>query len=365
MTGEIVAMEASATLEAWGWDEGWAGVYAATAGPESLPARVVAQHRGRWTVASGLGELPASLTGRFRHEAEEGQLPAAGDWVGIVAAAGSPEARIDCVLPRRSEFRRRNAGSRVGAQIVGANIDTLFVATSLNRDLNPARLERYVAMGLESGAEPVVLLTKADLLPDADAVVGRLGAELRVAVVALSARSGEGLESLSPWFRPGRTLALVGSSGVGKSTLLNRLAGEELMETRDIRDHDARGRHTTTHRELFRLPGGALVLDTPGMRELGLWDAQDGVAGAFGDLEDLAARCRFRDCSHQAEPGCAVLAAVEDGSLDPKRLRRFRLLARELADQPSPVRRHQEMRRFGKMVRDISAETMSRKTYRG
>jgi ribosome biogenesis GTPase len=352
------------SLTDWGWDERWAGAFELAGATGCVPARVTAQHRGQWSVATATGELPATLTGRFRHSAADGDLPAVGDWVACAGVEDGGEGRIDAVLPRRSEFRRRNAGSRVGAQTVGANIDTLFVASSLNRDLNAGRLERYVAMGLESGAEPVVLLTKADLRPDSADVVERLEADLRVAVIALSALSGEGLEAVSPWFKRGRTLALVGSSGVGKSTLLNRLAGEELMETRDIREDDARGRHTTTHRELFRLPGGALVLDTPGMRELGLWDAEEGLAGAFGDVEDLAARCRFRDCGHKSEPGCAVMAAVKDGSLDAKRLRRFRLLARELHEQPSPIRRQQEERQFGKMVRNASADSMARKTYR-
>jgi ribosome biogenesis GTPase len=271
-------------LGAWGWNPSWAaafGTLARSDGEGSWPARVIAQHRGLWLLASELGERSASLTGRFRHEAGDGEVPAVGDWVACVRSPHDGEARIDSVLPRRSAFMRRAAGSRVGAQVVAANVDTLFVATSLNGELNPRRLERYVAMGHESGAEPVVLLTKADLVEAADDSAARLEAELRVAVVAISARSGEGIESVGRWFAPGKTLTLVGSSGVGKSTLLNRLAGEELMATREIREDDARGRHTTTHRELFLLANGALVLDTPGMREFGLWDADEGVDETF------------------------------------------------------------------------------------
>jgi ribosome biogenesis GTPase len=355
------------TASEWGWDLEWARTLDHAAPEGRTPARVVAQHRGRWLLAGAFdegAELAATLTGRFRHEVEPGGMPAVGDWVCIDASPHKGEARIDLVLPRRSAFVRRAAGSRVESQVVAANVDTLFVATSLNADLNPRRLERYLAMGRESGAEPVIILNKADLATDVEATVEHLASDLRTAVVALSARTGDGLGALARWLVPGRTVTLVGSSGVGKSTLLNRLAGEELMVTREIRDDDSHGRHTTTHRELFRLPSGALMLDTPGMRELGLWDAQEGVEDTFAEIAELAEKCRFGDCSHHAEPGCAVQAALQSGQIDERRLRSYERLTQELAAQPTQAERREKDRAFGKLVRNAAADRVARKGYR-
>ncbi len=356
----------SAELELWGWDAGWADELARLGEPGLVPARVVAQHRGRWTVVTEFGDAPAAPTGRLRHRALDGDLPAVGDWVACLPSPDEGDLRIQAVLNRRSAFRRRMAGPQVGAQIVAANVDTVFMATSLNHDFKPGRLERYVAMARESGAEPVVLLTKADLHDDPDGTAERSAQDLGVAAVAVSSATGFGVERIGRWLVPGRTVGLVGSSGVGKSTLLNLLAGERLMATREIREDDGRGRHTTTHRELFRIAGGALVLDTPGLRELGLWDAEAGVEDTFADIVALAKRCRYRNCGHFMEPGCVVMGAVKEGKLDARRLRNYRRLSRELADQPEPaVGRHERERRFTKKVRDASDESTARKRYGG
>jgi ribosome biogenesis GTPase / thiamine phosphate phosphatase len=306
-----------------GWDDGFAA--ALEPYDNCIPGRVSAQHRGEYDVLTEQGELRAYLAGRLRHEASSGaDLPAVGDWVAL------REQTIQAVLPRRSAFLRKVAWSQTEAQVLAANVDSVFVVSALDGDFNLRRLERYLTLAWESGASPALVLTKADLC--ADPLAALLEAEqvaLGVPAHVISNVTGEGLDELAPYLAPARTVALLGSSGVGKSTLANRLLGREAQLTEEIAE-DGRGRHTTTARQLFRLPGGALLVDTPGLREIQLWDADEGIQEAFADIDELGAGCRFNDCAHTLEPGCAVQAAIEEGRLPRSRLQSYRALQREL-----------------------------------
>jgi ribosome biogenesis GTPase len=272
------------------------------------------------------GELRVRLAGRLRHEAASAaDLPVVGDWVAL------RDGMIHAVLPRRSAFTRKAAWSPTEAQVLAANLDTVFVVSGLDGDFNLRRLERYLTLAWESGATPALVLTKADLCEDVGGAL--LEAEqvaLGVPAHVVSNVTGEGLDELEPYLGPAKTVALLGSSGVGKSTLANRLLGAELQATEEIAE-DGRGRHTTTSRQLLRLPGGALLVDTPGLREIQLWDADEGIEEAFADVDELAAGCRFNDCAHRREPGCAVQAAIDQGRLPRERLQSYRALQRELA----------------------------------
>ena len=313
-------------LEALGWDAAWQSAFEQLEDDNLIPARVAAQHRGAYSVWSAGGELGARAAGRlfYEHEVGDSVVPAVGDWVAV-----TPAATISAVLPRRSAFVRKRAGFGSTEQVLAANVDAAFLLAGLDDDFSLRRLERYTATAWESGAEPVIVLTKTDLCDDlADAVLAVESVAIAVRVHPVSNVTGDGLDSLTVHLRPGRTVVLLGSSGVGKSTLLNRLAGSELMRTAAIAP-DGTGRHTTTHRELVVLPNGALVIDTPGLRELQFWEGD--LSAAFEDIEALAAECRFRDCAHAREPGCAVLAAVDDGRLELDRLRSWRKFQRELA----------------------------------
>ena len=294
------------------------------------PARVVRQDQ-RYLVRTIAGDRDAEVSGRFRHEAaSRAEFPAVGDWVAVAA----PEAGlvvIHAVLERQSAFVRKVAGETTEAQVVAANVDVVFLISGLDRDWNARRLERYLVAAWESGARPVIVLNKADACEMLDQRVAEAEAVgAGVPVVAISARTGAGIEALAPWLVPGRTIALLGSSGVGKSTLVNALLGEERLRTGAVREIDDRGRHTTTHRELIVLPGGALLVDTPGMKELQLWGDASSVEDSFSDVAELASGCKFGDCRHEQEPGCAIRAALRDGSLDPERFASYRKLGREL-----------------------------------
>jgi ribosome biogenesis GTPase len=350
-------------LNTYGWSERLQRDFIPFAAEGLTPGRVIVQQRGLWRLVTEAGEVDAELAGRFVHEAADGAFPVAGDWV--AADLGQGAALIRAVLPRATAFSRWASGPAGGVQVVAANIDVAFLTASLNTDLNLRRLERYMAAAYESGAEPVVLLTKADAC---DAVAARVAEVEAIAfgvpVLAISAVTGEGLDALATYLPVGRTAVLLGSSGVGKSTLVNALGGQALMATQAIREGDDRGRHTTTHRELILLPSGGLILDTPGMRELGMWDAEDGVTQTFADIEALAEACRFRDCGHDREPGCEVQAALADGRLDAERLASWRKLQREMAHErrkEDPAARKAEQQRWIAIHKSARARTKAKR----
>jgi ribosome biogenesis GTPase len=334
-------------LSLYGWTQERQHSFARYAARGLVPARVIEQQRGLYRTVAAQGELVATLSGKLAFDAEAGEYPTVGDWVALAPGVDGSSAVIHAVAPRTSVFRRRGPNGEI--QAIAANLDIAFLVSSLNAELNARRLERYLAVAREGGASPVVVLTKADLCED----VRTRAAGIRVIagdapVHAVSALSGAGLDALASLLSTGKTAALLGSSGVGKSTLANALMGMESMATAPISGDGKRGRHTTTHRALLLLPSGGLLVDTPGLRELGVWSADAGVAATFADIEALIATCRFRNCSHDGEPGCAVRAALASGALDEGRWLSHRKLTRELAfearrDDPKAAAAHRKL----------------------
>lgn len=329
-------------LEDFGWTSFFARALDSVTSAGLEIGRVFLGSRGIYSLYTEAGELDAELSGRFRHSAAG--WPAVGDWVLF------RERLIEAVLPRRTRFARRQPGGKTVEQVLAANVDVVFLVCGLDHNFNLRRIERGLVLAHESGAEPVIVLNKSDLCRDRDAAMNAASAVAPgVRVIATSGLTCDGIAELKAGMRPGHTAAMIGSSGAGKSTLINALIGSERQRVRQVRDADSRGRHTTTHRELILLPDGWLIMDLPGLRELQLWSGEDAVERTFEEIGALAAQCRFRDCRHQGEPGCAVTAALENETLDPTRFRNYTKMRREveyLEREQNTLARLEEKRRW-------------------
>lgn len=348
-------------LRSLGWDDVAAAHFAPYLAKGWVAARVTLEHQHIYRVQTDTAEMLAVVSGGVRHRAAgRHEFPAVGDWVAVRAPGHAERAVIKAVLPRKSKFSRKVAGEEAVEQVVAANVDTVFIVMGLDGDFSVRRVERYLITAWDGGVAPAVILNKTDVCADVPGAVREVQAVAQgVPVHAISTKYDADLGCLGPYLQPGRTVALLGSSGVGKSTIVNRLVGENVQRTREVRESDQRGRHTTSHRQLIPLPGGALLIDTPGMRELQLWDGAGGVEAVFAEVEALAPGCRFTDCRHDTEPGCAVKAAVERGELDESRLESFRQLQRERrfllarVDERAAQERKRYEKTIGKLARDF------------
>lgn len=299
-----------------------------------VPVRVIAEHKGLYTVQSGSSAIPAEPTGRLMYHAETREdLPAVGDWTAVSLLDNGTKAIIHEIFPRKTLLARKEAGKGSRGQIIAANIDIIFIVQGLDGDFNLRRLERYLVAASGSGAEPVILLSKHDLIDAADAeekVAKARKVAPDVEIIFYSVFNDTDIDYIKSLIQPGQIMCFIGSSGAGKSTLINRLVGKEIQLTAEVRENDSRGRHTTVRRDMFFLDSGGILIDTPGMRELGLWDSDSAPGDVFPEIADLAEQCRYRDCTHAGEPGCAVMEAVEDGAIDPKRYESWLKLVREM-----------------------------------
>jgi ribosome biogenesis GTPase len=348
----------NARLDELGWGPFFETAVAASATEGVVPARVIIQQKTNYVVAGEGGEFRATITGKLRFVSQKNsEFPVVGDWVLFRPAPGERTGTIAAILPRRTAFSRRAAGREDVEQVAAANIDVVFLVTGLDENYNLRRIERYLVLATQGGARPVIVLNKADLCPSLNEVLAEVHAVAGGAPICVTnARAKEGVDPLLAHILPGSTAAFLGSSGVGKSTIINRLLGREKFKTAEVRDSDGRGRHTTSHRELVILPSGGILIDTPGMRELQLWESVESVDEVFDDIDALALGCRFRDCRHEAEPGCAVRKAAEEGGLSEERFKSYRRLQKEAAFQARRTDRRaqaEEKARVKKLMREF------------
>jgi ribosome biogenesis GTPase len=354
------------SISRWGWNNYFEAIWRSAERQDTVPARVITQRRGVWRLVGDFGECPAEAAGKLRLESEEGaDWPAVGDWVAVELRDQGNAALILEVLPRRSQFVRKMAGKKVAEQVIAANVDTALLVSAVDGDFNPRRVERYLAQCWESGARPVIVLNKADTCGNAQEKAQEIENLARGAPVCwVSAKTGLGFDELQKYMTSGQTIVLLGSSGVGKSTIVNRLVGHSVQEIQEVRESDSRGRHTTTARQLFPLPGGAVLMDTPGLRELQLWDVHEGISQTFSDIATLAGGCRFGNCRHEGEPGCAVTLAINEGELDLGRLQNWRKLRREqefLRRKIDPQARQTEKQQIKQLMRGVRQMYRDRK----
>ena len=340
-----------------GWDAVYEEVFTPFSSQGFSPGRIISQHRTGYGLLAPGGEFFADVTGRLAHMAlGPSDLPVVGDWVAAVLRPGERTATITEIIPRRTWLSRQAAGEKTTEQVIAANLDIVFIVTDLDHDYNPRRLERYLTLVSTGGAVAIILLNKSDLVEDVEDRLANCRALFNgIEIHALSALQGHGIEIVRERILQGQTGALVGSSGVGKTTLINHLIGSDLLETREVRLGDGKGRHTTSRRELFMLPEGGMLIDTPGMREVQLWADEESLSGSFPEIEELGSACRFRDCRHDTEPGCAVLAGVDAGKIPIERLLSYRKQQKEIdwhLRRSDPAARDEKNKRIARLVRE-------------